>query len=100
STPYKYCQPKRTEHFTEQTHGHKRPAAFGDARHFQVDNAIQADNHAEARKDLGVILQRHTGITKEPLWVEGGVRTPGESVDASGAKDEAMQPPMCDHPRA
>src|SRR5205085_3257843 len=92
-------QPDGAEHLPQQAHGREQPAPFGRARHLEVDDAVEADDHAEARENLRVVLRRQPRIAEQPLRVGDRVQPPRDVVDSGRDEDGAVKSPPCDHLR-
>jgi putative copper resistance protein D len=56
----------------------------------QVEQAVQAENHAQTGEDLGRVRQRQAGDAVEPLRVQHRVAAPGDVVDSGGDERDAV----------
>jgi hypothetical protein len=45
------------------------PASFGYTRHLKIQDAVQTQDHAEAGKDLWMVLLWHPRKMEQPLWI-------------------------------
>ena len=71
----------------------------GTACHFKIENPVEPDDHAQAGKDLRVILERQAGKAKQPLRVEHRVDAPCQIIATSQDKDDPVETPPCHQAR-
>jgi hypothetical protein len=57
------------ENFSDETYKRQQPATFGHTSDFKIKNPIEANDHAQTRKNLRVIVQGHSSKTEKPLGV-------------------------------
>src|SRR4051812_21245408 len=60
-----------TEHLAGEPNRSKEKPLLGTARHFEVENAVEADDHPQAGEDLWVIRQIEPRQTKQPVRIDG-----------------------------
>src|SRR5215207_362446 len=79
------------EQLAEEPDGGEEPAALGRARDLEIDDPVEADDHAEAGEYLRVVLQGQAREAEEPLRVERRVEAPRDVVSAGRAEGRAVK---------
>ena len=64
-----------TEDLSRKTDRRYHPASFGYTRHLKIQDAVQTYDHAEAGKDLWIVLMWHPRKTEQPLWIDDCIET-------------------------
>src|SRR5438132_8210757 len=90
-------QAHRTQDLAEKSDHGQEPSTLGHPRDFEVEKAVQPDDHPEARKDRRVVQGRHPGETEQPLRVEGGEHSKPDVVQPGGREDGSMKSAARDH---
>src|SRR6185295_3188266 len=88
---------ERSEDLAGQADGREEEAALRDARHLEVEHAVEADHHREAGEDRRMVERRHAGESERPLRIERREDPPGDVVDAGREERDAVEPAAREH---
>ena len=75
----------------------RSPAALRSPRDLQVQNAIQANHHPQARENLRMVLVGQPHEVEQPLWIISRVQTLEHILDARQDKGDAVLAAAFDH---
>src|SRR4029077_3060303 len=74
--PNEACEADGTEDLSRKTDRCDHPASFGCTCHLKIQDAVQTHDHAEAFKDLWIVLIWHPRKTEQPLWIDDCIKAP------------------------